>query len=589
MKLDYLITEEQLKKTKKDYFWLIGIVEPVIKELCQQFNHKNFYVLLTDKYSDILTAECSNDSDRTEMLKRNIDDNLRDKKYSGKVDEECRCEENERSGGNRIFSSSVAVSDSDETIAYLIVTGFEEERDSRFISVVQLLGKVINVMAEMYKKNKELEKQKKFHELLVDASSDGMLSVNMEGIITFINPAGMKILNIDKNVIGKHITEGVDFEPTILHVLKSREGYVDREFRLESKRGTVHFVKTAIPLKDDRGEMIGVLDIFRNINDVKSMVNRMTGAQAKYTVSNIIGGSLQIQEIKKMIKLAGSNDSPVLIQGESGTGKDIIAQAVHNYSDRRQGPFVAVNCLSLPRNLIESELFGYEEDSFSMNTGGRPGKIEMAHGGTLFLNNIAFIPLDLQNKLTKALQKKGIVRIGGFKEIPVDVRIIASSHVNITEMTEEKNFSDGLFKVISNFTIHTPPLRDRREDIEIISNQTLSQYNMMNGTNKKISKEALELLNKWEWPDNVRELENAIEFAYCFAEGDEILPEHLQVKLTKEKPQIKDKRPMTLKEAEAEAVRSALDFTSGNVTQAAKILGIGRNTLYGKIKEYNIL
>lgn len=589
MKLDYLIPEEQLKKTKEDYFWLISIVEPVIKELCQQFNHENFYMLLTDKYSDILTAECSNDSDRTEMLKRNIDDNLRDKKYSGKVDEECRCEEYEQSGGNRIFISSASVCDSDETIAYLIVTGFEEERDSRFISVVQLLGKVINVMAEMYKRNKELEKQKKFHELLVDASSDGMLSVNMEGIITFINPAGTKILNIDKNAIGKHITEGVDFEPTILHVLKSREGYVDREFRLESKRGTVHFVKTAIPLKDDKGEMIGVLDIFRNINDIKSMVNRMNGAQAKYTVSNIIGGSSQIQEIKKMIKLAGSNDSPVLIQGESGTGKDIIAQAVHNYSDRRQGPFVTVNCLSLPRNLIESELFGYEEGSFTKNTGGRPGKIEMAHGGTLFLNNIAFIPLDLQNKLTKVLQKKSIVRIGGFKEIPVDVRIISSSHVDIAEMTEEKNFSESLFKIISNFIIHTPPLRDRREDIEIISNQTLSQYNMMNGTNKKISVEALELLNKWEWPDNVRELENAIEFAYCFAEEDEILPEHLQIKLTKGKPKIMEKQPMTLKEAEAEAVRSALDYTSGNVTQAAKLLGIGRNTLYGKIKEYNIL
>lgn len=436
--------------------------------------------------------------------------------------------------------------------------------------------------------NKELEKQRKFYELLVDASSDGMLSVNMDGIITFINPAGMKILHIDKSVIGKHITEGVDFEPTILHVLKTKEGYVDREFRLESKKGIVHFVKTAIPLNDENGEMIGVLDIFRNIKDVKMMVNRMSGAQAKYTIGNIVGGSHQIQEIRKMIKLAGSNDSPVLLQGENGTGKDIIAQAIHNCSDRRLGPYVAVNCLSLPRNLIESELFGYEEGSFTKNTGGRPGKVEMAHGGTLFLNNVSFIPLDLQNKLKRVINEKSVVRIGGFKEIPVDVRIISSCHTDIEEMVEEKNFSEELFKIISSFTIKTAPLRERQDDIDIIANQTLSQYNMMNGTNKRISEEAMELLHRWEWPDNVRELENAIEFAYCFAEGEEILPEHLQLKLTKEKPVIEEKKIMTLKEAEAQAVKDALKHSDGNVTRAAKLLGIGRNTLYGKIKEFKL-
>lgn len=429
-----------------------------------------------------------------------------------------------------------------------------------------------------------LERQKKFYELLVDASSDGMLSVNMEGIITFINPAGMKILNISENVIGKHITEGVDFEPTILHVLKTKEGYIDREFRLEGKKGAVHFLKTAIILKDDNGEMIGVLDIFRDIDIVKSMVNRITGAQAKYTISNIMGGSPQIQEIRKKIKLAGSNDGPIFIQGESGTGKDIVAQAVHNCSDRRKGPFVAVNCLSMPRNLIESELFGYEEGSLN-NMAGRPGKIEMAHGGALFLNNVGFIPLDLQNKLAKILLKKSVVRTGGFKEIPVDVRVIATSHLDIEKIVKEKHFSEGLYKIIGNFVIHTPPLRERKEDINIISNQTLEQYNLMNCTNKRISEEAMEILKNWDWPDNVRELENAVEYACYFAEGNEILPNHLLNKIIEGKPVIKNAKLLTLKEAEAEAVKRAMEYTGGNVTQAAKILGIGRNTLYGKIKE----
>ena len=433
----------------------------------------------------------------------------------------------------------------------------------------------------------ELEDKKKFYELLVNASSDGMLSIDMDGIITLINPAGMKILGIEKNVVGKHITEGVDFEPTILHVLKTRKGYVDREYRLESKKGTVHFMKTAIILKDHNGEMVGVLDIFRNINEIKSMVNQMVGAQAKYTISNIIGSSVQIKGIRKMIKLAGSNNSPVLIYGENGTGKDIIAQAVHNCSDRSQEPYIAVNCLSIPRNLIEGELFGYEEGSFTNNTGGRPGKIEMAHGGTLFLNNITFIPLDLQSKIIKVIKQKSVIRIGGFKEIPVDVRIISSSHVNITEMVKEKNFSEELYQIISNIAINTSPLRDRHEDIDIISYHTLNQYNMIYGTNKRFSPDVMELLHKWVWPGNVRELENAVEYAYSNAVGDEILPENLLIKITKTFN--REKYLMTLKEAEEEAVRKALKHTNGNVTQAAKILGVGRNTLYGKIKEYNIL
>lgn len=432
-------------------------------------------------------------------------------------------------------------------------------------------------------------KYKNFHELLVEASSDGMLSVDMEGIITFINPAGMKILNIDKEVVGKHITEAVDFEPTILHVLKTKEGYVDREFRLEGKGGSVHFIKTAIPLKDENGEMVGVLDIFRNIDDVKLMVNRMSGAQAKYTIQNIKGNSEQIQETMKMIKLAGSSDSPILIQGESGTGKDIIAQAVHNYSSRYKGAYVVVNCLSMPSNLLENELFGYEDDSFSNNHNGRPGKIEMASGGSLFLNNVSYIPIELQNKIAKVLINKSVVRSGGFKEIPIDIRLITSSHIDISEMVKEKTFGDDLYSVIKDFTIKTTPLRFRKEDIEIISNETLKQFNLMNGTNKKLSLEALEILNEYDWPDNVRELEKLLEYAYCHTSGDEILPENLLSRITKAKPKTDENIPLTLNEAEEQAVRRALAFTNNNIAQAAKILDIGRNTMYSKMKKFNII
>ena len=600
MELNKIYINEQYEMLMEKNKWLIKLAEPILKELCNQYSNNNFIVSITDKDSYILAVEKSNDTEKTNLLKKQMKNYVFNRNTNSDpvsmpmcmgitnneetFDNELNCND-----CNSLFSYSAPIYDNEETIAFLVMIGYKEEKNSNLDAVLSITGKAINSIIEIYKTNRELENENNFRGLLIDASSDGMLSVDMDGIITFINPAGMRILNIDKNVIGKHITKGVDFEPTILHVLKTHKGYVDKEFRLESKRGAVHFVKTAIPLKDNKGKMVGVLDIFRNIVEVKSMVNRMTGAQAKYSIYNIVGESSEIQEVKKMIKLAGSNDIPVLIHGESGTGKDIIAQAIHNYGARHNGPFITVDCESLPRNLLEIELFGYEDGSFtSHNIGGRPGKIELAHGGTLFLNNVGYIPLDVQTKLSVVLHQKSVVRIGGFNEIPIDVRVISTSNINLSDMVNDNNFREDLFNIISNINIKTPPLRERDEDIDLITNQTLHRYNLINGTNKELSAEARLLLHNWYWPSNVRELENAIEYAYCLAKGNTILPEHLQSKITKTNPKIKENPLMTIKQAEALAVKKAIEHTGGNVTQAAKILGINRNTLYGKIKEFGL-
>jgi PAS domain S-box-containing protein len=589
---------EQIKNVAEKNDWLVKLARPVLKELCLQSGSNNFVVMLTDSNSKVLLIEKSNDSEKVGLLLNLIKSRV----YINKAENEMielriLNQNNEESTdfeqitydyGN-ILNHVYTIKINSEARAFITLTLFKDEEGCGLNSLMPVVCKSISSLCNVYRKNKELEIQNNFRGLLIDASSDGMLSVDMKGIITFINPAGMRILKIEKDVIGKHITEGVDFEPTILHVLKTQKGYVDKEFRLKSKRGVVHFVKTAIPLRDERGEMVGVLDIFRNIREVTTMVNRMNGAQAKYSIFNIIGESLQIKEIRKMIKMAGSNENTVLIEGESGTGKDIIAQSIHNYSIRSDGPFVTVDCEALPRNLLESELFGYEEGSFSKkNTGGRPGKIELAYGGTLFLNNVGYMPLDLQSKLSNALINKAVVRIGGFNEIPIDVRVVCASNINLEDMVAENNFREDLYKLINILHIETPPLRERHEDIDLIANQTLNQYNLINGTNKEFSEEARALLHKWCWPGNVRELERAIEYAYCIAKDDVILPEHMQNKISKVTIKIKENPLMTIKEAEAVAVVKALEHTGGNITQAAKILGIGRNTLYGKMKEYNL-
>lgn len=592
-----MYTDEQLQKSAEDNKWIIEIVEPVMTELCRQFKNQKLTVTLVDTDFCVLVVQQSDDDILSKCNRPGFcysEEKVGNTAISmcvksGKVEMvsgyEHYCKEYAH-----MFCVAIPIFDENNNIyAILGTTGLLENKSENLTTVLAITSRMITNSIKMHNVQGELDKQSKLHGLIIDAASDGMLSVDMNGIITFINPAGMRILNIEKSCIGKHITEGVDFEPTILHVLKTKKGYIDKEFRLESKRGTIHFLKTAIPMKDENGNMIGVLDIFRSISQVKSMVNKMVGAQAKYTVTNIIGESESVKQIKKMVSVAGLNDSAVLVQGESGTGKEIIAQAIHNYGPRREGPFVALNCAALPITLIESELFGYEDGSFTgASKGGRPGKFEMANGGTLFLDEIGDMPLDVQSKLLRVLQQKCVVRVGGFKEIPIDVRIISATNKNIAEMIDEKNFREDLYYRINVINIVSPPLRDRENDIDLISDFILKRHNLVNGSHKTLSEEIRKRLNEWDWPGNIRELENTIEYAYCMAEGSVILPENLPHKISKGIKLIKEIGVMTLKQAEIIAVQNALDHTSGNVSQAAKILGIGRNTLYDKIRAINL-
>lgn len=596
-----MFTDEQLQKSIKKNKWIIEIVEPVMKELCKQFLNQKLTVTLLDTDFCVLEIHQSDGIVESNILKKCTRPGFcySEEKVgttsismcveSGKVETISGYEHYCREYCN-IFCVAVPIYDENNLIcAILGTTGLLENKSNNLDTVLAITSKMITNSIKMFRVQKELDKQSKLHSLIVDATSDGMLTVDMNGIITFINPAGMRILNIDKTCIGKHITEGVDFEPTILNVVKTQKGYIDREFRLESKRGTVHFVKTAIPMKDEKGNMIGVLDIFRSINQVKSMVNKMTGAQAKYKVSDIIGESEPMHKLKKMVKLAGMNENSVLIQGESGTGKEIIAQAIHTYDPRREGPFIAINCAAMPRTLIESELFGYEDGAFTgASKGGRPGKFEMANGGTLLLDEIGDMPLDIQSKLLRVLQQKSVVRVGGFKEIPFDVRIIVATNKNLAEMMKEKNFREDLYYRVNVINIISPPLRDRGNDIDLISDFILKQHNMVNGAQKTLSNEVRRTLHDWNWPGNVRELENAIEYACCIAESNVILPKHLPNKIFKGLVETKRYGVMTLKQAEIMAVKNALEHTSGNVTKAAKILEIGRNTLYDKIRAINL-
>jgi two-component system response regulator HydG len=316
---------------------------------------------------------------------------------------------------------------------------------------------------------------------------------------------------------------------------------------------------------------------------LKEQVSRRTRYQ------ELIGSAPCMQKLFEIIEEVAAVDSPVLIHGETGTGKELIAKAIHAKSPRRFGPFVAINCGAFPEGLLETELFGHEAGAFTGAVKARKGRIEIAHGGTLFLDEIGEIPLKMQVDLLRVLEEKRFQRVGGRDYIPVDFRFISATHKNLEEEIRQGRFRKDFYFRLNVIEIFVPPLRERKEDIPLLAEHFLQRFRRE--TNKlvtAISKDALNLLTSYDWPGNVRELENAIERAVVLAKSRILTKEDFAF-LLRQKPlydQIEE--PKTLEEVERRHIEKILNETSWNISKAAKILGVNRTTLHAKIKKYNL-
>ncbi|HMM19179.1 MAG TPA: sigma 54-interacting transcriptional regulator [Selenomonadales bacterium] len=475
-------------------------------------------------------------------------------------------------------------------LGVLSVTGRKEFVHCHTLGMVVSAAAAISNYLAVQKAQQDLEQTAHIHSTVVNSISDGLLMLDNKGIVTFVNPTGARILNFDAaEALGKHISTLCDFRPVVLKVLETGQGYTDTEFFIETKRGLLHFVKTAIPLKNSRGELEGVIDIFREIKKIRQLVTKMVGATAQFSFEDIIGNSPPMQECLRLAKIAANSTANVLVQGESGTGKELIAQAVHNASLRSEGPFVAINCGAIPRNLVESELFGYDDGAFTgAKQGGRPGKFELAHGGSIFLDEIGEMPLDIQVKLLRVLQEKRITRVGGQRYFDIDVRIIAATNRDVACEVREGNFRHDLYYRLNVLPIYIPPLRERQEDIPPLIEYLLHKMcRQLDVEDKRFGPDAMSRIMAYEWPGNVRELENVVERAVNICEDDEIGVEYLP-RTMGEKSVSPGWGQLSLRDAEKKIIKETLDQTRGNISHAAKLLGIGRNTLYSKIKEYAI-
>jgi DNA-binding NtrC family response regulator len=319
---------------------------------------------------------------------------------------------------------------------------------------------------------------------------------------------------------------------------------------------------------------------------------------SKVGLPRIIGKSGKITEVAQLVQKVAPTKTTVLLLGESGTGKELFARALHNLSHRRNYPFVPINCAAIPKNLLESELFGHEKGAFTGADAKKLGKFELADGGTIFLDEVGDMDLSLQSKLLRAIEESEIERIGGVKTIKVDVRIVAASNRDLEKAVEDKSFREDLYYRLNVFPVEIPPLRERKEDIPLLVEYFINKYCLeVKTTQKDISKDALNVLMNYHWKGNVRELENTIERAIILCDGDSITPEHIGLpqrsaadsagKLLSE-GSLEDVAKRALKIAETQRIVEALGKTRGNKSKAAEILRVSYKTLLSKIKEYGI-
>ena len=304
----------------------------------------------------------------------------------------------------------------------------------------------------------------------------------------------------------------------------------------------------------------------------------------------ILGNCKKIKEIISLVKKVAKTDIAVLIHGESGTGKELIAQAVHNLSQRAGQPFIPINSGAIPENLLESELFGHEKGSFTDARSQKTGKVELAHKGTLFLDEIAELPLTLQVKLLRFLQEKKIQRLGGIEFIPVDVRVIAASNKDLEQEITKGNFREDIYYRLNGITIELPPLRERENDIISIAGYLLEKYGKEMGESaKKLTAESIKAMKMYRWPGNIRELENKIKRALVLSTDKYIKPEDLGISCDAKKAQ---KEESTLKEArekvEREMLQNSLEKYQGNLTKVSKSLGVSRSTVYDLMGKYDL-
>ncbi len=490
---------------------------------------------------------------------------------------------------------------------FCLISAYEKVLSQNLAFAVSVAENILRQM-KMKEAYNELSSTQRNLNVIIEAWPFGILLLNQKLKVIQANPRAAKLLLAENDDL-----TGVSFQELIgaknLKDVDIRLGVTDRQISIE-RSGLTSNLSFSIQKAAEGTYMVS----FEPAETLHKKVNRIIGSEARFTFSDIIGSSSAIQSTIELAKVAADNNASVMLCGESGTGKELFAQAIHNASRRRKGPFVAINCGALPKSLIESELFGYEGGSFTgAKRDGRAGKFELASGGTIFLDEIGDMPFDVQVNLLRVLQTQEVSRIGSSTTIKVDVRVISATNQNLTQALSRNEFRRDLYYRLNVFEVRVPPLRDRKEDISLLADYFFQKYTSELPAYKAtgFSAEAYGILQRYSWPGNVRELENVVERGVYLAKskliGPECFPQQIlssvlshhetgdPVRWDSSAPAPAPRNNVnqalsdhSIRENERRQIINTLTLCEGNVTKAASLLGINRRTIYRKIQLYKI-
>lgn len=424
---------------------------------------------------------------------------------------------------------------------------------------------------------------------IINTVNEGIIAIDRNGIVNKVNNYMENLLMVNqRDLVGK------DLFMVLPELAREKDTLEDSEVKLKYMNAKVQTLVTSKNLLSEQVGLCGKVYFIKDILQVRKFLYNMTSQGIRSTFDDIIGKSSEMAKVKELAHKLSRSSSTVLIRGETGTGKELFARAIHYSSDRRNGPIITINCSAIPENLLESEFFGYNEGAFTgALKGGKPGKLELANGGTLFLDEIGEMSLHLQSKLLRVIEEKRFMRLGAVKETTVDIRVIAATNAELEKLIEQGRFRRDLYFRLNVLPVYIPPLRERHEDIQVLMEFFLNKYSkVLDKEVKGFTDEAAKILTSYHWPGNVRELQNVVEMLINLENKNIISAENIPFNIRFKE----DLSNISLDSADISQIEKALlvkalqkyGSSKNSKGKIAQLLGISQSSVYRKLKKYNL-
>lgn len=595
--------EQYMERNKE----LMNVAQPIMEQLMETLEPTGFIVVLTDNEGCILsvkggkqTLNAARDLNMVAgafMSEQSIGTNAMGTAISEDAAVQITATEHFISVYHQWTCSAAPIHYNGTIIGTLNLTGKAENVHPHTLGLVMAGVDAIENKLLSNRVQRELRASNNYAWAMMNNLAYGVFAIDMNDEIQWVNNTACRIINIRrKELVEKPIETLLPDWKKIKRIILNELNFLDQDSSFALKEVAERFLFNAYLIKNEQSEILGYLISFRPLSRMLNLVKKYSGLHAHHAFSDIITRSPKMEQLITYAKNVATSPSTVLITGDSGTGKEVFAQAIHNSSERRDAAFVAVNCGAISPTLIESEIFGYEEGAFTgAKKGGRPGKFELANEGTIFLDEIGEMPMDMQVKLLRVLQEGSLTRLGGQNSVRIDVRVIAATNKNLQKEIDSGKFRLDLFYRLNVIPLHIPSLKDRIEDVVPLARHFIAQKGAkLNKPVPELTRQIIEKMTHYDWPGNVRELENYVEKLVNLG-GDPSFSDTPPYSVTPvgSAPENQNAKPayheiQSLEEVEKEAIKYALKAFEGNISQMAKRLKVGRNTLYTKLKKYGI-